>query len=69
MKKKEKIEYREKIKNTFFDVLKEYGFTVENIEEGNGYFLFEFGETKELSYGRCRSQKSFDDLYNNLKNL
>lgn len=44
MKKKEKIEYREKIKNVFFDVLKEYGFTVENVEESNGYFLFEFGE-------------------------
>ncbi len=44
MKKKEKIEYREKIKNTFFDVLKENDFTVENIEESNGYFLFEFGE-------------------------
>ena len=44
MKKKEKIEYREKIKNAFFDVLKENDFTVENIEESNGYFLFEFGE-------------------------
>lgn len=44
MKQKEKIEYREKIKNTFFNVLKENGFTVENIEESNGYFLFEFGK-------------------------
>ena len=39
------------------------------VEELTKCFLFEFGETKELSYGRCRSQKSFDDLYNNLKNL
>ena len=44
MEKKEKIEYREKIKNAFFNVLKEHDFTVENIEESNGYYLFEFGE-------------------------
>ena len=44
MKKKEKIEYREKIKDTLFNVLKENGFTLENIEEHDGYYLFEFGE-------------------------
>lgn len=44
MKEREKIEWREKIKSTLFNILKENDFTIENIEEGNGYFLFEFGE-------------------------
>lgn len=32
-------------------------------------FLLEFGENKEFSYGRCRKAKSFNDLYDNLKNI
>ena len=30
-------------------------------------FLLEFGESKELSFGRCRAQKSFNELYDGLK--
>jgi hypothetical protein len=32
-------------------------------------FLLEFGEKKELSYGRCTGEKSFNELFNDLKNL
>ena len=39
------------------------------VEELTKCFLFEFGETKELSFGRCKSQKSFDDLFADLKDL
>lgn len=44
MEEKEKIGHRENIKSTLFNILKENGFTPENIEEHNGYYLFEFGE-------------------------
>ena len=33
------------------------------------FFLLEFGENKELSYGRCKKQKSYNELFDNLKNL
>ena len=29
----------------------------------------EFGENKELSYGRCRKEKSFNELYEGLNNI
>ena len=32
-------------------------------------FLLEFGETRELSFGRCARMQSFDDLYRGLKPL
>lgn len=32
-------------------------------------FLLEFGETRELAFGRCRSMRSFNDLFDGLKNL
>lgn len=32
-------------------------------------FQFEFGETKELSYSRCRNKNSFNGLYDGLKNI
>lgn len=32
-------------------------------------FLLEFGEDRGLSFGRCRGQKSFNELYDGLKNL
>ena len=32
-------------------------------------FLLEFGEDREFSYGRCRGVKSFNDLYDKLKNI
>lgn len=37
------------------------------VEELTKCFLLEFGENKELSYGRCSKQKSFNDLYEGLK--
>lgn len=44
MEEKEKIEHRENIKSILFNIFKENGFTPENIEEHDGYYLFEFGE-------------------------
>ena len=32
-------------------------------------FLLEHGEQRELSFGRCEKKKSFDELYQGLKNL
>ena len=40
--------------------------TVEELTKCN---LGAFGENKTLSYGRCKSQKSFDELYDGLKSL
>lgn len=37
------------------------------VEELTKCFLLEFGESKELSFGRCRAQKSFNELYDGLK--
>lgn len=31
--------------------------------------LLEFGETKELSYGRCKHMPSYNELFDGLKNL
>lgn len=41
----------------------------QTVEEMTKCFLLEFGENKELSYGRCDKQKSFNELYEGLKNL
>ena len=41
----------------------------QTVEELAKCFLLEFGEDRELSYGRCRSMKSFNELYDGLKNL
>lgn len=41
----------------------------QTVEELTKCYLLEFGEDKELSFGRCRSQKSFDELYKDLKNI
>ena len=41
----------------------------QTVEELAKCFLLEFGEDRELSYGRCRTKKSFNDLYDGLKNL
>lgn len=32
-------------------------------------FLLEFGDAKELSYGRCQAEKSFNALFDELNNL
>ena len=41
----------------------------QTVEELTKCFLFEFGENKELSYGRCRKEKSFNELYEGLNNI
>ncbi len=41
----------------------------QTVEELAKCWLLEFGEDRELSFGRCRSMKSFDELYDGLKNL
>lgn len=39
------------------------------VEELAKCFLLEFGENKELSFGRCAREKSFNELYDGLNNL
>lgn len=39
------------------------------VEELTKCFLLEFGEDRELSYGRCSREKSFNDLYDGLNNI
>ena len=41
----------------------------QTVEELAKCFLYEFGEDKEFSYGRCREGKSFNDLYEGLNNI
>ena len=41
----------------------------QTVEELTKCFLFEFGDNKELSYGRCRKEKSFNELYEGLNNI
>ena len=41
----------------------------QTVEELTKCYLLEFGENKELSFGRCSRQKSFQELYCGLKNL
>ena len=49
--------------NQFFPALEQ------TVEELTKCFLFEFGENRELSYGRCQKQRSFNDLFDGLKNI
>lgn len=39
------------------------------VEELAKCFLLEFGENRELSFGRCAGEKSFNELYEGLNNL
>lgn len=39
------------------------------VEELTKCFLQEYGDNKELSYGRCKERKSFNELYEGLKPL
>ena len=39
------------------------------VEELAKCFLLGFGENRELSFGRCAGEKSFNELYDGLKNL
>ena len=41
----------------------------QTVEELTKCFLLEFGENKELSYGRCDKTKSFNDLYDGLNGI
>ena len=41
----------------------------QTVEELTKCFLLEFGEDRELSYGRCKKKKSFNELYDGLKNI
>ena len=41
----------------------------QTVEELAKCFLLEFGEDRELSFGRCRGMKSFDELYDGLKGI
>jgi len=47
----------------FFETLEQ------TVEELTKCFLLEFGENKELSFGRCKLKKSFTELYDGLNNL
>lgn len=41
----------------------------QTVEEMSKCFLLEFGEEKQLSFGRCRGMKSYNELFDGLKNL
>jgi len=41
----------------------------QTVEELTKCYLLEFGENRELSYRKCRLQKSFDELFDGLKSL
>lgn len=49
--------------NQFFTALEQ------TVEELTKCWLLEFGENKELSFGRCKLHRSFTELYDGLKNL
>ena len=41
----------------------------QTVEELTKCFLLECGDNRELSYGRCRKGRSFNDLYEGLKRI
>ena len=41
----------------------------QTVEELTKCFLLEFGDEKELSFGRCKGMRSFDDLFDGLKSI
>lgn len=47
----------------FFNALEQ------TVEELTKCYLLEFGENRELSFGRCRGMKSYDELFDGLKSL
>ena len=49
--------------HNFFETLEQ------TVEELTKCFLLEFGENKELSFGRCQSLKSFSELYDSLRDI
>ena len=46
-----------------------FGSLEQTVEELTKCFLLEFGENKEFSFGRCRKQKSFTELYDGLRSI
>ena len=46
-----------------------FGTLEQTVEELAKCYLLEFGEDRELSFGRCRGQRSFNELYEGLNNL
>lgn len=65
------------IENTFEEGSAASGFAYQQffhaleqtVEELTKCFLLEFGDDRELSYGRCKGMKSFDELYDGLKKI
>ena len=49
--------------HTFFTALEQ------TVEELTKCYLLEFGENRELSFGRCRGMKSFNELYDGLNSI
>ena len=41
----------------------------QTVEELTKCFLLEFGDNRDLSYGRCSKGRSFNDLYEGLRNI
>ena len=41
----------------------------QTVEELTKCFLLEFGENKDLSFGRCQKMKSFTELYDGLNSI
>ena len=41
----------------------------QTVEELTKCFLLEFGDNRELSFGRCLAGRSFNELYDGLKNI
>ena len=41
----------------------------QTVEELTKCFLLEFGSNRELSFGRCKEKKSFNELYDGLKSI
>ena len=41
----------------------------QTVEELTKCFLLEYGENRELSFGRCKGKKSFDELFQGLKSI
>ena len=39
------------------------------MEELTKCFLLEFGDNRELSFGRCKGKKSFNELYDGLQSI
>ena len=41
----------------------------QTVEELTKCFLLEYGDNRTLSYGRCKNRKSYNELFEGLKDL